>query len=286
MSATVISPPDFVAGLALRLCRIAATTAIRQSHDMSGAAAGDGVHRPHRFVWMALTLARGAAMGVVELIPGVSGGTMALVLGIYGELIHAIDATFAWIGQGLRRLLRGGSRAAVGGAAPPLSFLALLVAGMSVALLSGSHLVTALLDTAPGPTYAFFWRLGAGIGGHAVAADGAARRGRGGRNPVRGGRELPGHRPARGGGRHALAPVSAGQRCAGRGRAGAAGRERLVRAARARILRLRDRTRARPHRRRDRRLPSAAGGVRDRRPAGGWPRSRGSSPGCSHATGR
>ena len=126
---------------------------------MSGAAAGDGVHRPHRFVWMALTLARGVAMGVVELIPGVSGGTMALVLGIYGELIHAIDATFARIGQGLRRLLRGGSRAAVGGAAPPLSFLALLVAGMSVALLSGSHLVTALLDTAPGPTYAFFCGL-------------------------------------------------------------------------------------------------------------------------------
>ena len=98
-------------------------------------------------------------MGVVELVPGVSGGTMALVLGIYGELINAIDATFAWIGQGLRRLLRGGSRAAVGGAAPPFSFLALLVAGMSVALLAGSHLVTELLDTAPGPTYAFFCGL-------------------------------------------------------------------------------------------------------------------------------
>ena len=126
---------------------------------MSGAAAGDGVHRPHRFVWMALTLARGAAMGVVELVPGVSGGTMALVLGIYGELIHAIDAIFAWIGQRLRRLLRGGSRAAVGGAAGPFSFLALLVAGMSVALLAGSHVVTALLDTARGPTYAFFCGL-------------------------------------------------------------------------------------------------------------------------------
>ena len=126
---------------------------------MSDAAAGDGVHRPHRFVRMALTLARGAVMGVVELVPGVSGGTMALVLGIYGELIHAIDATFAWIGQGLRRLLPGGGRAALGVAAPPLLFLALLVAGMSVALLAGSHLVTELLDTAPGPTYAFFCGL-------------------------------------------------------------------------------------------------------------------------------
>ena len=32
-------------------------------------------------------LARGAAIGVVETIPGVSGGTMALVVGIYERLI-------------------------------------------------------------------------------------------------------------------------------------------------------------------------------------------------------
>ena len=126
---------------------------------MSGAAAGDGVHRPRRFVRMALTLARGAAMGVVELVPGVSGGTMALVLGIYGELINAVDNTFAWIGRGVRRLLSGGGRAAGSGVTPPVSFLALLVAGMAVAMLAGSHVVTALLDTARGPTYAFFCGL-------------------------------------------------------------------------------------------------------------------------------
>ena len=98
-------------------------------------------------------------MGVVELVPGVSGGTMALVLGIYGELINAVDSTFAWIGRGLRRLLPGGARVAGRGDTPPFPFLAFLVAGMSVALLAGSHLVTELLDTAPGPTYAFFCGL-------------------------------------------------------------------------------------------------------------------------------
>ncbi len=97
-------------------------------------------------------------MGVVEIVPGVSGGTMALVLGIYGELTNAIDATFAWIGRGLRRLLPGG-HAATRGVSPPFSFLALLAVGMAAALLAGSHLVTELLNSALGPTYAFFCGL-------------------------------------------------------------------------------------------------------------------------------
>ena len=121
--------------------------------------ADDGTPRPRGLAWAFLTLARGVAMGVVELVPGVSGGTMALVLGIYGELINAVDRTFAWIGRGLRRLLPDGGRAAGRGGTPPFSFLALLLVGMAVAVLAGSHLVTELLSTAPGPTYAFFGGL-------------------------------------------------------------------------------------------------------------------------------
>jgi putative membrane protein len=34
--------------------------------------------------------AKGFCMGVSDVIPGVSGGTMALILGIYSELIDAI----------------------------------------------------------------------------------------------------------------------------------------------------------------------------------------------------
>ena len=36
-------------------------------------------------------IARGACMGAAEVIPGVSGGTMALILGIYPRLIAAIS---------------------------------------------------------------------------------------------------------------------------------------------------------------------------------------------------
>lgn len=126
------------------------------------AAAGGRDRRP-RAAGAAVTLARGVAMGVVELVPGVSGGTMALVLGIYGKLIDAIAATFAWIGRSLRRLLPGGGRPARAGEpaapAPPVLFLALLAVGMAAALLAGSHLVTELLRTARGPTYAFFCGL-------------------------------------------------------------------------------------------------------------------------------
>lgn len=127
--------------------------------EQADAAAATGGDRRRRVTAAAVTLARGVAMGVVELVPGVSGGTMALVLGIYGDLINAIDATFAWIGRWLRRLLPGSDRAPAPGRTPPVSFLALLAVGMAAALLAGSHLVTELLRTARGPTYAFFCGL-------------------------------------------------------------------------------------------------------------------------------
>ena len=47
---------------------------------------------------------RGIAMGAADLVPGVSGGTIALITGIYGRLITAI----ASVGPStLSLLLRG-----------------------------------------------------------------------------------------------------------------------------------------------------------------------------------
>lgn len=37
---------------------------------------------------------KGIAVGVATLVPGVSGGTMAIILGIYDDLIHAISSFF------------------------------------------------------------------------------------------------------------------------------------------------------------------------------------------------
>ncbi len=40
--------------------------------------------------------AKGAVIGVANIIPGVSGGTLAVVLGIYDQLVAAISTLFAW----------------------------------------------------------------------------------------------------------------------------------------------------------------------------------------------
>ncbi len=50
-----------------------------------------------------LGLARGVAMGAADVVPGVSGGTIAVVLGIYERLLAAIQSAAAAAG----RLMRG-----------------------------------------------------------------------------------------------------------------------------------------------------------------------------------
>ena len=56
-----------------------------------------------RFISIAVTALRGFAMGAADLVPGVSGGTVALLLGIYDRFIGAIRGVAAIGG----RLLRG-----------------------------------------------------------------------------------------------------------------------------------------------------------------------------------
>ena len=58
---------------------------------------------PPRFIKIAITALRGFAMGAADLVPGVSGGTVALLLGVYERFIGAIRGV-ATIGG---RLLRG-----------------------------------------------------------------------------------------------------------------------------------------------------------------------------------
>jgi len=38
------------------------------------------------------TMLKGTAMGIAEVIPGVSGGTIAFISGIYEDLLHAIKS--------------------------------------------------------------------------------------------------------------------------------------------------------------------------------------------------
>ena len=97
---------------------------------------------------------KGMAMGVAEVIPGVSGGTIAFITGIYEELINSIksfgpEAIIGFKDEGLQGLWN-----AVNG-----NFLIWLLVGMALGLLSGVFGVTYLLENYPEPLWAFFFGL-------------------------------------------------------------------------------------------------------------------------------
>ncbi|WP_422390657.1 DUF368 domain-containing protein [Arthrobacter sp. N1] len=90
---------------------------------------------------------QGALIGLVELVPGVSGGTMALVLGIYDRLIasadHAVHAVTALLGGNGRAASRTHLRAVEWRLVLPL------VVGMAVALFTLAGPLHAFVDTQP-----------------------------------------------------------------------------------------------------------------------------------------
>ncbi len=98
---------------------------------------------------------RGMAMGTADLIPGVSGGTMALILGIYQELVATLGtlSTRPFLDAVLRLRLRRAYRLANG------DFLLLVVAGIGTAVLALSRLMHALLASYPIAVNAFFFGL-------------------------------------------------------------------------------------------------------------------------------
>ena len=96
----------------------------------------------------------GLTMGAADVVPGVSGGTMAFITGIYEELVDALK-TFNW--RLLLMLVRLRFREAV--AAVPWRFLAVLGAGIATAVLVLAGPVGWLLDHHPVPLFAFFLGL-------------------------------------------------------------------------------------------------------------------------------
>jgi putative membrane protein len=97
---------------------------------------------------------KGGAMGVAEVIPGVSGGTIAFITGIYERLINAIKA----FGPGLlmvhRREGPGGVWRAIDG-----FFLSFLLAGMAAGILVGVFGISWMLDHYPPVIWGFFFGL-------------------------------------------------------------------------------------------------------------------------------
>lgn len=96
-------------------------------------------------------------LGIVELVPGVSAGTLALILGIYEQLILAISTIIDLV----RSLVLFPSRnwwlrVKKAWLLVPWKFLLVLVFGMATALLAFSHVIGSLLESIPGPAMAFF----------------------------------------------------------------------------------------------------------------------------------
>ena len=100
------------------------------------------------------TVASGFLMGIAEVIPGVSGGTIAFIAGIYERLLGAIDQVLPTV----RFLLRGGNLKE-GARRLDLVFLISLLLGMVAGVVIGVLLISRMLDLYPSVVWAFFFGL-------------------------------------------------------------------------------------------------------------------------------
>lgn len=91
---------------------------------------------------------KGMMMGLADLIPGVSGGTIALIVGIYDELIDSLSALFSNIHRFFRFVKE-----------EPFMFLLTLYLGVFTSIFLFSNLVKFLLASYVLQTFAFFTGL-------------------------------------------------------------------------------------------------------------------------------
>lgn len=91
-----------------------------------------------------ILIVKGFVIGIGNIIPGVSGGTLSITLGIYQQLIGAISHFFSNLKENIKFLL-------------PLGI------GMAIAILTMSNIISAGFDNFPIPTTLFF--IGLVIGG-------------------------------------------------------------------------------------------------------------------------
>lgn len=106
---------------------------------------------PIHYVWILL---KGMAMGAADVVPGVSGGTIAFISGIYQELIDTINGIRpsllkVWKEEGFASFwneLNG-------------NFLLALFSGIAISVVSLAKLISHLLVTQPVLVWSFFFGL-------------------------------------------------------------------------------------------------------------------------------
>ena len=101
-----------------------------------------------------LLAVKGLCMGGADIIPGVSGGTIALIAGIYEKLIAAIKS-FDTVA--LKKILSFDLKGAL--AHVHLRFLIALFSGIGIAIVSLARLMNYLLKFHPEQTYSLFYGL-------------------------------------------------------------------------------------------------------------------------------
>ncbi len=109
------------------------------------------------------TIISGFAIGIANVIPGVSGGTFALILGIYDEFIGAFDGISKWVTSFIRFL--AGFKKENWEKHRQITksinwlWILLLFIGILSAILATSRVITFLLIRFPAQTYGLFFGL-------------------------------------------------------------------------------------------------------------------------------
>lgn len=102
----------------------------------------------------AFLMLKGMGMGAADVVPGVSGGTIAFIVGIYEELIDSIKSIN---GTTLKMLFTG--RLVAFWKAINANFLLAIVAGVGISIFSLAKLITYLLVAHPILVWSFFFGL-------------------------------------------------------------------------------------------------------------------------------
>lgn len=93
-------------------------------------------------------------MGAADVVPGVSGGTIAFISGIYDPLLNSINAINFSLFKTLKVEGVKGAWKSING-----SFLLLLFAGIATSVISLAKLLSTLLETQPIALWSFFFGL-------------------------------------------------------------------------------------------------------------------------------
>lgn len=105
-------------------------------------------------IYYGKVLLKGLAMGAADVVPGVSGGTIAFISGIYPTLIKSLSG----FDRTALQLLRSGQWRGLS-AHLELPFLAALLSGIVFSVFALSGIIHHLLNTQPLPVWGFFFGL-------------------------------------------------------------------------------------------------------------------------------